>query len=54
MSQLPIAISAIAATTDGELVSPEEIRDVKTGNQPQIAEVHIKRMISVSPYISSV
>ena len=67
--------SAIAATLEGELVSPEEtqegkntcplaairlqplpivsgeeVQDVKsTGFWPQIAEVHIKGMISVSP-----
>ena len=42
-------LPAIAATVEGELVSPEETQDVKTGYWPQIAEVHIKGMISVSP-----
>ena len=49
-NQMMSQLSAIAATTDGELVSPVGIQGVKTGNQPQTAEVHIKRMISVSPY----
>ena len=30
-------------------VSPEEAQDVKTGFWPQIVEMHIKEIISVSP-----
>ena len=45
MSQSPVI-----AHHNGELVSPEEIQDVKnTGYRTQIAEVHTKAMISVSP-----
>ena len=44
---------AIAATVEGELVSPEETQDVKTGYWPQIAEVHIKGMNRAQTLASS-
>ena len=42
--------AALAAITEGELVSPEETQDVKNaGYWSQIAEVDSRGMISVSP-----
>ena len=42
----PTQSPAIATTTDGEMVSPGEAQDVKTGYCPQIGDVYIKGMIS--------
>ena len=42
--------SGIATTAYHELLSPEDPQDVKTQDYwPQITEVHIKGVISVSP-----
>ena len=41
--------SAFAATAKSELVSSEEAQDVDTGHLPQVAEMHMKVMIPVSP-----
>ena len=42
--------SSVIAALQREPVSPEETQDVKTqGYWSQIAEVHVKGMISVSP-----
>ena len=42
--------AALAAITEGELVSPEETQDVKNaGYWPKISEMLMKGMIAVSP-----
>ena len=48
--QMKSQSAALAAITEGELVSPEETQDVKNaGYWSQIAEVDSRGMISVSP-----